>query len=236
MLWKQRCRGDCQWLHCEQKTRNSQQCIEAGDTIALQVSLWLQVKTLQPLPSLTVLLSGLQVSLLIRRELFERAKDFNIILDDVAITELSFSREYTAAVEAKQVGKYGSLVPPAGGDNCPFINPALTGALPQPSRRRSELSSMWRKPSKTRDRRSSRLKEKLRLPKWWVEVTGFTDFTGFTSAFSTLSVCLCVVRRGSDQEPRLPEAQKNPRSPEHCQDGKTLSCWLRLLLTSSVTK
>lgn len=47
----------------------------------------------------------LQVSLLIRRELFERAKDFNIILDDVAITELSFSREYTAAVEAKQVGE-----------------------------------------------------------------------------------------------------------------------------------
>lgn len=40
-----------------------------------------------------------------RRELFERAKDFNIILDDVAITELSFSNQYTAAVEAKQVGK-----------------------------------------------------------------------------------------------------------------------------------
>lgn len=47
------------------------------------------------------------MSLLIRRELFERAKDFNIILDDVAITELSFSREYTAAVEAKQVGEDG---------------------------------------------------------------------------------------------------------------------------------
>ncbi|XP_069473654.1 prohibitin-2-like [Ambystoma mexicanum] len=44
-----------------------------------------------------------QVSLLIRRELTERAKDFNLILDDVAITELSFSREYTAAVESKQV-------------------------------------------------------------------------------------------------------------------------------------
>ncbi|XP_016135055.1 prohibitin-2-like [Sinocyclocheilus grahami] len=44
-----------------------------------------------------------QVSLLVRRELFERAKDFNIIFDDVAITELSFSKEYTAAVEAKQV-------------------------------------------------------------------------------------------------------------------------------------
>ncbi|TRY89321.1 hypothetical protein DNTS_003482 [Danionella cerebrum] len=46
-----------------------------------------------------------QVSLLIRRELFERAKDFNIIMDDVAITELSFSKEYTAAVEAKQVAQ-----------------------------------------------------------------------------------------------------------------------------------
>jgi len=46
-----------------------------------------------------------QVSLLIRRELTERAKDFNIILDDVAITELSFGKEYTSAVEAKQVAQ-----------------------------------------------------------------------------------------------------------------------------------
>ncbi|XP_072350973.1 prohibitin-2-like, partial [Scyliorhinus torazame] len=46
-----------------------------------------------------------QVSLLIRRDLTERAKDFNIILDDVAITELSFSKEYTAAVESKQVAQ-----------------------------------------------------------------------------------------------------------------------------------
>ncbi|PVD36776.1 hypothetical protein C0Q70_03766 [Pomacea canaliculata] len=46
-----------------------------------------------------------QVSLLIRRELTERAKDFNIILDDVSITELSFGREYTAAVESKQVAQ-----------------------------------------------------------------------------------------------------------------------------------
>ena len=36
----------------------------------------------------------------------ERAKDFNIILDDVSITDLSFGREYTAAVESKQVGKF----------------------------------------------------------------------------------------------------------------------------------
>jgi len=46
-----------------------------------------------------------QVSLLIRRELTERAKDFNMILDDVSITELSFGKEYTAAVEAKQVAQ-----------------------------------------------------------------------------------------------------------------------------------
>ena len=47
----------------------------------------------------------MQVSLLIRRELTERARDFNIILDDVSITELSFGKEYTAAVEAKQVAQ-----------------------------------------------------------------------------------------------------------------------------------
>ncbi|KAK4877821.1 hypothetical protein RN001_010327 [Aquatica leii] len=46
-----------------------------------------------------------QVSLLVRRELVERARDFNIILDDVSITELSFGKEYTAAVEAKQVAQ-----------------------------------------------------------------------------------------------------------------------------------
>jgi prohibitin 2 len=35
--------------------------------------------------------------------LIDRARDFNIILDDVAITELTFGKEYAAAVEAKQV-------------------------------------------------------------------------------------------------------------------------------------
>ena len=44
-----------------------------------------------------------QVSLMVRRELTSRARDFNVILDDVAITELTFGREYTAAVESKQV-------------------------------------------------------------------------------------------------------------------------------------
>lgn len=46
-----------------------------------------------------------QVSLLVRKELTDRARDFNIILDDVSITELSFGKEYTAAVEAKQVAQ-----------------------------------------------------------------------------------------------------------------------------------
>ena len=46
-----------------------------------------------------------QVSLLVRKELIERAKDFNLILDDVSLTELSFSKEYAAAVESKQVAQ-----------------------------------------------------------------------------------------------------------------------------------
>jgi len=46
-----------------------------------------------------------QVSMMVRKELTERARDFNIILDDVSITELSFGKEYTAAVEAKQVAQ-----------------------------------------------------------------------------------------------------------------------------------
>lgn len=39
----------------------------------------------------------------IRRILTERARHFNIVLDDVSITNLTFSKEYTSAVEAKQV-------------------------------------------------------------------------------------------------------------------------------------
>jgi len=46
-----------------------------------------------------------EVSLMIRKDLVERARDFNIILDDVSITDLSFSAQYTAAVEAKQVAQ-----------------------------------------------------------------------------------------------------------------------------------
>lgn len=44
-----------------------------------------------------------QVSLLIRKQLIERARDFNIVVDDVSITDLTFSQVYSAAVEAKQI-------------------------------------------------------------------------------------------------------------------------------------
>ncbi len=41
----------------------------------------------------------------IRRILTQRAAYFNIVLDDVSITQLTFSKEYTSAVEAKQVAQ-----------------------------------------------------------------------------------------------------------------------------------
>jgi len=43
------------------------------------------------------------VSDLVRRELTKRANEFNVILDDISITHVSFSREYQQAVEMKQV-------------------------------------------------------------------------------------------------------------------------------------
>jgi len=44
-----------------------------------------------------------KVSKMIQTELIKRASEFNILLDDVALTELSFSPEYERAVEQKQV-------------------------------------------------------------------------------------------------------------------------------------
>merc|ERR1712129_18631 len=45
------------------------------------------------------------VSRNIRAMLVARAMEFNIVLDDVAITHLTFGKEYTAAVETKQVAQ-----------------------------------------------------------------------------------------------------------------------------------
>ncbi|XP_024978801.1 prohibitin-3, mitochondrial-like isoform X2 [Cynara cardunculus var. scolymus] len=45
------------------------------------------------------------VSALVRDSLIRRAKDFNIVLDDVAITHLSYGAEFSKAVEQKQVAQ-----------------------------------------------------------------------------------------------------------------------------------
>jgi prohibitin 1 len=46
-----------------------------------------------------------RVSRSIRDSLTKRAREFNILVDDVAITHLSFGTEFTKAVEAKQVAQ-----------------------------------------------------------------------------------------------------------------------------------
>ena len=46
-----------------------------------------------------------QVSARIRNNLIDRAREFDIVVDDVALTELRFGREFMAAVEAKQVAQ-----------------------------------------------------------------------------------------------------------------------------------
>ncbi|KAI9208339.1 prohibitin-2 [Polychytrium aggregatum] len=46
-----------------------------------------------------------RVSRLVRDQLLTRAAQFNIILDDVSITHVAFSPEFTSAVEAKQIAQ-----------------------------------------------------------------------------------------------------------------------------------
>jgi len=46
-----------------------------------------------------------QVSRDVREALTKRAKEFHIKLDDVAITDLKFGKEFTAAIESKQVAE-----------------------------------------------------------------------------------------------------------------------------------
>merc|ERR1719454_278684 len=45
------------------------------------------------------------VSRMVRQRLVQRAKDFHILLDDVALTHLNFSPEYEKAIENKQVAQ-----------------------------------------------------------------------------------------------------------------------------------
>ncbi|KAF8327262.1 band 7 family-domain-containing protein [Cantharellus anzutake] len=49
------------------------------------------------------------VSRLVRERLTERALRFNIVLDDVSITHVAFSPEFTHAVEAKQIAQQTAL-------------------------------------------------------------------------------------------------------------------------------
>jgi len=46
-----------------------------------------------------------QVSQMIRKQLVKRASDFHILLDDVSITHLTFGKEFSAAIESKQVAQ-----------------------------------------------------------------------------------------------------------------------------------
>jgi len=49
------------------------------------------------------------VSKLVREQLVKRAQTFNLMLDDVSITHLTFSPEFTHAVEAKQVAQQNAF-------------------------------------------------------------------------------------------------------------------------------
>jgi len=45
------------------------------------------------------------VSSLVQATLIQRAQDFNLLLDDVAITHLSYGTEFSQVVEQKQVAQ-----------------------------------------------------------------------------------------------------------------------------------
>ena len=49
------------------------------------------------------------VSRLVRDNLTQRARRFNLVLDDVSITHVAFSPEFTHAVEAKQIAQQTAL-------------------------------------------------------------------------------------------------------------------------------
>lgn len=69
------------------------------------------------------------VSKNIRDALQKRAGDFGIVMEDTAITHLSFSREYTAAVEAKQVGASVDIGFVVGASIHSFIHPSVHSTI-----------------------------------------------------------------------------------------------------------
>lgn len=50
-----------------------------------------------------------EVSIKIRQDLEDRAREFNLILDDVAITDIAFSPLFTQAIEQKQIAQQEAL-------------------------------------------------------------------------------------------------------------------------------
>lgn len=50
------------------------------------------------------------VSSRIREDLLKRAREFNILLDDVSLTHLTFGKEFTQAVEQKQIAQQGASI------------------------------------------------------------------------------------------------------------------------------
>jgi prohibitin 2 len=102
------------------------------------------------------------VSKEISMDLRRRAGYFSILLEDVAITHLSFSPEYARAVEAKQVGKFRRCVVFCGLIRC--VLTLCCFSQPQPNRMPSEPSTLSWEHSKRRKLLSPKPGEKQNLP------------------------------------------------------------------------
>jgi hypothetical protein len=76
------------------------------------------------------------VSKEIRQLLVQRAMTFNIVLDDVSITALTFGKEYTAAIEAKQVAQQDA-------ERAKFVVSKAIQVLAPFSHRLSYCTSHW---------------------------------------------------------------------------------------------
>lgn len=86
------------------------------------------------------------VSRLVRENLMRRAKHFNLLLDDVSITHVAFSPEFTHAVEGEQLasgiqlGDWQTLIL----DSFPFIQPSRSHSRSRKGRR-SSLTRLFRR-------------------------------------------------------------------------------------------
>ncbi len=108
------------------------------------------------------------VSREVRDELTKRATEFHILLEDVSITDLKFGKEFTAAVESKQVAQQARASgppprrarvppPPRPPPTPPRLSPLAVGLThplrPAAARRTRSAPNSW---SRRRSRRSRR--------------------------------------------------------------------------------